>query len=114
MKLNALTKNDLADILTKTEFSLIKQYQALLKADNVTLSFNKEVINLMAHISYQLNEEQQNLGARRLNQVIEKVLEHVLFEAPYKTEKKVNISNKHIESCFSDQLNQKDLSKWII
>ncbi|MEE2769907.1 MAG: ATP-dependent protease ATPase subunit HslU [Pseudomonadota bacterium] len=114
VKLNALTKNDLADILTKTEFSLIKQYQALLKADNVTLSFNKEVINLMAHISYQLNEEQQNLGARRLNQVIEKVLEHVLFEAPYKTEKKVNISNKHIESCFSDQLNQKDLSKWII
>lgn len=114
VQLNALTESDLADILTKTEFSLIKQYQALLKADNVTLTFNKDVIELMAKIAFQLNEEKQNLGARRLNQVIEQVLENVLYEAPYKTAKKVIISNKHVKACFENELNQKELSQWII
>ena len=114
VQLNALTKEDLADILTKTEFSLIKQYQALLKADNVTLTFNKDVIELMANIAFQLNEEKQNLGARRLNQVIEQVLENVLYDAPYKTAKKVVINNKHVKACFKNELNQKELSQWII
>lgn len=114
VKLNPLTEKDLADILTKTEFSLIKQYQALLQADNITLTISKEVINLMAHIAYQLNEENQNLGARRLNQVIEKVLENILFEAPYKSSKKVNITTKQVKECFEKELNQKDLSQWII
>ncbi|MDG2348873.1 MAG: ATP-dependent protease ATPase subunit HslU [Gammaproteobacteria bacterium] len=114
VKLNPLTEKDLADILTKTEFSLIKQYQALLQADNITLTMNKEVINLMAHIAYQLNEENQNLGARRLNQVIERVLEEILFEAPYKSSKKVGISAKQVRECFEKELNQKDLSQWII
>lgn len=114
VKLNALTEKDLADILTQTEFSLIKQYQALLKADDITLTFNKEVIKLMAHIAFQLNEENQNLGARRLNQVIERVLENILFEAPYQTPKKVSISAKQVTECFAKELNQKDLSKWII
>ena len=114
VKLNPLTEKDLADILTKTEFSLIKQYQALLQADDITLTINKEVINLMAHIAYQLNEENQNLGARRLNQVIEKVLEEILFEAPYKSSKKVNITPKQVKECFEKELNQKDLSQWII
>ena len=114
VQLNALTKEDLADILTKTKFSLIKQYQALLKADNVTLTFNKDVIELMANIAFQLNEEKQNLGARRLNQVIEQVLENVLYDAPYQTAKKVVINNKHVKACFENKLNQKELSQWII
>ena len=114
VKLNALTQNDLENILTKTEFSLTKQYQALLHTESVTLSFGKDVIKLMASIAYQLNEETQNLGARRLNQVIEQVLENVLFEAPYKTPKKVVITSKHVQSCFESQLNQKEISQWII
>lgn len=114
VKLNALTQHDLENILTKTEFSLTKQYQALLHTESVTLSFGKDVIKLMASIAYQLNEETQNLGARRLNQVIEQVLENVLFEAPYKTPKKVVITSKHVQSCFESQLNQKEISQWII
>lgn len=114
VQLHALTETDLEHILTKTKFSLIKQFQALLLTDKVKLTFNKDVIKLMAKIAYQLNEEKQNLGARRLNQVIEQVLENTLYEAPYKSEKNVSISAKHVNECFQKQLKQKDLTQWII
>ena len=113
-QLNALSVNDLEAILTKTKFSLLKQFKALLATDDVDVHFSKEATRLMANIAYQLNEEKENLGARRLNQVVETVLESILFDAPYKTQQKLNISTKHIHDCFETQLNQKDLSQWII
>jgi ATP-dependent HslUV protease ATP-binding subunit HslU len=112
--LNALTANDLEAILTKTKFSLLKQFKALLETDDVDVNFSKEATKLMANIAFQLNEEKENLGARRLNQVIETVLENILFDAPFNKAEKINISLKHINDCFKSQLNQKDLSQWII
>ena len=82
VELSALSKDDFRRILVDTEHSLIKQYRALLKTEGVELTFNEAAIDALATLSFEINESVENIGARRLATVLERLLEEISFTAP--------------------------------
>lgn len=114
VKLNTLTKEDFIKILTEIDFNLIIQYQELLKVDNVNLSFTKGAIDEIAEVAIDLNEDVENIGARRLAGVIENILNEIMFEAPYKEEKTVKIGKKDVLKIFSYDTEEENLDKYIL
>ncbi len=114
VKLNTLTKEDFIKILTEIDFNLIIQYQELLKVDNVNLSFTKGAIDEIAEVAIDLNEDVENIGARRLAGVIENILNELMFEAPYKEEKTVKIGKKDVLKIFSYDTEEENLDKYIL
>lgn len=109
-----LTKEDFIKILTDVEFNIIEQYKTLLKADDVELSFSKGAVEKMAEYALKLNDNVENIGARRLAAMVELVLREVMFEAPYGEPKKVNIDKKYVEKVFKDQFEDENLDKYIL
>ena len=103
-------------ILKEPESSLIKQYVALMAVDNVKLDFNDEGINEIAKIAYKVNGEVENIGARRLYTLLEKILEEVSFAAgDTKKSSKILIDKKYVDNHLGDLANGKtDLSKFIL
>ena len=114
VRLNTLNKDDFIKILTDIEFNLITQYKELLKADKVNLSFTKGAIEEIAEISMELNEDIENIGARRLSGVIEKVLSDIMFEAPYENERTIKIGKKDIIKIFTYDLVEENLDNYIL
>ena len=110
MELESLTQKDLESILTEPKSSLIKQYVALLETEGVTLSFTKSAIKEIAKITFEINNRNKNLGARRLATIMEKLLEDVLFEAPQVTAK-ITITDKYVREKLSDISVDEKLSK---
>ncbi|MCT7679871.1 MAG: ATP-dependent protease ATPase subunit HslU, partial [Lactobacillus crispatus] len=109
VELNALTKADFVSILKDPENSLLKQYIALLEADGVKLIFTQEAIDKIAEIAYDVNQGTDNIGARRLATILEKLLEDVLYEGPDMEMGEITITQAYVEEKLSDIIMNKDL-----
>jgi ATP-dependent HslUV protease ATP-binding subunit HslU len=116
VQLKSLSEDDLLRILTEPEASLIKQYTALLAVENVELTFSEDGIKEMAKIAFKVNGEIENIGARRLHTMIEKILEEVSFEASaMKAGTKVNVDSEYVNKHLGDLLSSKnDLMKFVL
>jgi len=114
VELQSLTKDDFKRILTDTENALIKQYIALLSTEGVLIEFDEEGIEEIAEISSLLNDNMENIGARRLHTVLEKILEEVSFYAPELDGQKIVINRDYVKLKLKDIVMNKDLSKYIL
>ena len=114
VELNALTEDDYKRILQEPDNSLIKQYVALLKTENVELEFTNDGIDLLAKVSTEVNASVENIGARRLHTLLEKVLEDISFTASDRSGEKVVVDKKYIEKNLGDLTKDMDLSKFIL
>jgi ATP-dependent HslUV protease ATP-binding subunit HslU len=114
VELRALTRDDFIRILTETEASLIKQYVALLATEGVTLAFTKDAIDAIADIAVQVNASVENIGARRLQTVMERVLDEISFAAPDRSGEKVEIDAAYVEEHIGDLAKNADLSRFIL
>ncbi len=112
--LRALTEEDFVRILTETDNSLIKQYIALIGTEGVTLDFNDDAIKEIAKISYEVNETIENIGARRLLTVMEKLLDEISFDASDRNGEVIKIDKEHVQEKLSDLAQDTDLSKFIL
>ena len=114
VELLALSKNDFVRILTEPKNALIVQYTALMKTEGIELEFTKDAIDTIAEIACQINEDSENIGARRLHTVMEQLLEEVSFTAPDLKEQKISVTPEYIQSRLSDLLKNQDLSRYIL
>ena len=112
--LDSLTKEDFVEILTKPENALIKQHKALLETEGIEVEFTEGAIDQLATISYVMNEQTENIGARRLHTVLEKLLEDISFNIPEMEEKKLVIDQKYVEDKFQETIHAEDLDKYIL
>ena len=114
VELNALTREDLRRILTEPEASLIKQYIALMATEGVTLIFTEDAIDAIADVAVSVNSTVENIGARRLQTVIERVLDEVSFGAPDRGGETITIDGDYVKSRVADLAKNADLSRFIL
>jgi ATP-dependent HslUV protease ATP-binding subunit HslU len=115
VELNSLSEEDFVKILTQPQNALLKQYIALLKAEGVELEFDDEGINEIAKIAAEVNEQVENIGARRLHTILSTLLEEILFNTPDKTkEKKLTITKNIVQDKLKDIVKNRDLSRYIL
>ncbi len=114
VELRALEKEDFRRILTETEASLIKQYVALMETEGLTLDFTDDAIDALAGIAVDLNASVENIGARRLQTVMERVLDDISFNAPDSSEKKLTIDADYVNKNVGDLAKNTDLSRFIL
>ena len=114
VELHSLSKEDFVRILTEPKNALIVQYTALMKTEGVELEFTKDAIDKIAEIACQINEDSENIGARRLHTVMEQLLEEVSFTAPELKGQKISITPKYIQGRLSSLLKNQDLSRYIL
>jgi ATP-dependent HslUV protease ATP-binding subunit HslU len=114
VELKALTREDFKRILTEPEASLIKQYVALLNTENVTLDFTEDGIDAIAAIAAEVNDNVENIGARRLQTVMERVLDEISFSATDKSGESVHIDDEYVRSRVGDLAKDQDLSRFIL
>ena len=114
VELDSLDENALYQILTQPKNSLLKQYEALLKTENVELKFNDEAIRAIAKIAQNANEKMEDIGARRLHTVIERVIEDISFEANEYGGETVEVDKALVEKRLSDVVEDQDLARYIL
>jgi ATP-dependent HslUV protease ATP-binding subunit HslU len=114
VELTPLTKEDFIRILTEPENALIKQYKALLATEDVEVDFTPEAIEEIAAIAEKINEEDENIGARRLHTVMEKVMEEISFQAPNISPKKIIIDRAYVQKQLQDIIKNQDLRRFIL
>ena len=114
VELNALTKDDFVKILKDPQNSLLKQYIALMKADGIKLVFTQEAVDKIAQIAFDVNQGTDNIGARRLSTILEKLLEDVLYEGPDMEMGEITITEAYVEEKLHDIIMNKDLTKFIL
>jgi ATP-dependent HslUV protease ATP-binding subunit HslU len=113
VELSALTEDDFRRILVEPENSLIKQYVALLGSDGVTLEFSDDAIDAIAHIAAKVNENTENIGARRLHTIMTKLLEEPLFSAP-NTKGRLKVTREYVAEKLGEIVRNVDLSRYIL
>ena len=114
VELEALTSDDFKRILREPDFSLIKQYIALLKTENVELEFSDNGIDTIANIASEVNATVENIGARRLHTIIEKILDEISFTATDRSGEKIIIDKEYINKNLDNLVKDTDLSKFIL
>ncbi len=114
VELRSLKKEDFLRIIKEPENALTKQYTALLQTEKVMLEFSDEALEGLAELSYKVNQTTQNIGARRLHTVFEKLLEELLFEAPERAGETVLVDKEFVERALSDIAEDEDLSRYIL
>ena len=114
VELEALTSEDFKRILKEPDFSLIKQYVALLKTENVELEFSEDGIDAIANIASEVNTSVENIGARRLHTIIEKILDEISFTATDRSGEKIIINKEYITKNLDNLVKDTDLSKFIL
>jgi ATP-dependent HslUV protease ATP-binding subunit HslU len=115
VELDSLTEADFVKILTLPQNALLKQYTALLETEGVKLEFHPEAIKEIAKLAAQVNEQVENIGARRLHTIMTTLLEEILFEAPDKyTGKTIMITQEMVDEQLASIIKNKDLSKYIL
>lgn len=114
VELESLTVDDFYRILTEPKLSLIKQYEALLQTEEVTVNFTKEAITRLAEMAYQVNQDTDNIGARRLHTILEKMLEDLSFEAPSMPNAVVDITPQYVDDKLKSISTNEDLSAFIL
>lgn len=114
VELTSLDKGDFIRILTEPENALIKQYEALMMTEGLHVEFGKDAIEEIAEIAEKVNESMENIGARRLHTVMEKVMEEISFSAPDMKKKKIKIDKKYVQKQLEDIVKDEDLSRFIL
>ncbi len=114
VELDALNSEDFIRILKEPDNSLIKQYKALLKTENVDLEFTEDGINTIANIASEVNSSVENIGARRLHTIIERVLDEISFTATDRAGEKITVDGKYIKDNIGELVKDTDLSKFIL
>ena len=114
VELDALNSKDFIRILKEPDNSLIKQYKALLKTENVDLEFTEDGINTIAYIASEVNSSVENIGARRLHTIIERVLDEISFTATDRAGEKITVDGKYIKDNIGELVKDTDLSKFIL
>jgi ATP-dependent HslUV protease ATP-binding subunit HslU len=114
VELDALGREDFVRILTEPKSALIKQYTALLSTEGVTIRFTDGAIGRIADFATLVNDRTENIGARRLHTVMERLLDHVSFDAPDLTDKDVTIDEPYVERMLADIVGNEDLSRYIL
>ena len=114
VELRDLTEADFKRILTETEASLIKQYRALIGTEGVTLVFEDDAIDEIARLAYEINKSVENIGARRLHTVLEKLLEELSFKASDMDGETVSITGAIVRDKLGELAKNTDLSKFIL
>jgi len=114
VELSALNKKDFISILKEPENNLIRQYIELIATEGVTLNFTEEAISQIAEIATKVNEEIENIGARRLHTILEKVLEEISFSASDKKISKIDIDEKYVIKQLNDVYKEDDINKFIL
>ena len=114
VELNALREEDFIRILKEPDNSLIKQYKELLKTENVDLEFTDDGIDMLAKISAEVNSSVENIGARRLHTIIEKVLDDISFNATDKSGETIKVDEKYVKDNLGNLVKDTDLSKFIL
>jgi ATP-dependent HslUV protease ATP-binding subunit HslU len=114
VELQSLSVQDFEAILTQTHASLVKQYQALLSTEGVTLEFKPEAITRIAHIAYEVNERTENIGARRLATVMERLLDEISFDATRLGGQTVSIDAPYVDVRLKELSRDDDLSRYIL
>ena len=114
VELNALTSEDFKKILREPDNSLIKQYKALLKTEKINLEFTDDGIETIAELATEVNSSVENIGARRLHTIIEKVLDEISFTATDRSGEKIIIDKKYVQKNLGELVKDTDLSKFIL
>lgn len=114
VELNSLSMDDFVRILTEPKNALITQYEALLATEGVELDFQKSAIEEIARLASKVNESMENIGARRLHTVMEKLLDEISFDAPDTTEKTISITKEYVAKKLKDILEDENLSRYIL
>jgi len=114
VELEALSSADFVRILTEPDASLTEQYQALLATEGVDLSFTKDGIQRIAELAWEVNERTENIGARRLHTILERLLETVSFDAPDLEDKNIIINTEYVDQYLSEFVEDEDLSRYIL
>lgn len=114
VELSSLSVQDFEAILTQTHASLVKQYQALLATEGVTLQFTPEGITRLAHIAFEVNERTENIGARRLSTVMERLLDEVSFDAAKLSGESIEIDAAYVDARLASLSQNEDLSRYIL
>lgn len=114
VELTALTKADFVRILTEPKAALIKQYEALLQTEGVALTFASDAVDRLAEIAAQVNERQENIGARRLHTVLERLLDVLSYEAPDRDGQSVTVDAAYVDAQLGELVQDPDLSRYIL
>lgn len=114
VELDDLTVEDFVKILTEPDNALVKQYMALIATENVNVTFTKEAIERIAQIAYDVNRDTDNIGARRLHTILEKLLEDLLFEAPNMQMGEITITESYVDEKLESIAGNQDLSRYIL
>jgi len=114
VELKSLTMSDFILILTEPKSSLVKQYTALLETEGLKLTFTREALDEVARFAFQVNEATENIGARRLHTIMERVLDEISFNAPDMEEKAVNVDADYVKKMLADIVKDQDLSRYIL
>ncbi|MEK7209856.1 MAG: HslU--HslV peptidase ATPase subunit, partial [Candidatus Binatota bacterium] len=114
VELSSLGKEEFVRILTEPKNALIKQYTALLETEGVQLSFREDAISEISQIAAEVNERTENIGARRLHTIMEKMLDEISFHAPEMRGQEVTIDAKYVRDRLNPILKDEDLSRYIL
>jgi ATP-dependent HslUV protease ATP-binding subunit HslU len=114
VELEALGREDFVRILTEPKSALVKQYTALISTEGVELSFTSGAIERIADYATIVNERTENIGARRLHTVMEKLLDEVSFDAPELTDRAVTIDEAYVDRMLADIVGNEDLSRYVL
>jgi len=114
VELQSLTMEDFVRILTEPKSSLVKQYTALLETEGVKLEFTSEALGEIARFAFRVNESTENIGARRLHTIMERVLDELSFDAPEKKGQQVTVDGDYVRKMLTDIVKDQDLSRYIL
>ncbi|HKS71599.1 MAG TPA: ATP-dependent protease ATPase subunit HslU [Terriglobales bacterium] len=114
VELQSLTMEDFIRILTEPKSSLVKQYTALLETEGVKLEFTRESLEEVARFAFRVNEGTENIGARRLHTIMERVLDEISFDAPEKKGEQIKIDADYVRQMLADIVKDQDLSRYIL
>src|SRR5947209_3327574 len=114
VELQSLTMEDFIKILTEPKSSLVKQYTALLETEGVKLEFTRESLEEVAHFAFRVNEGTENIGARRLHTIMERVLDEISFDAPERKGQQITVDGEYVRKMLTDIVKDQDLSRYIL
>jgi ATP-dependent HslUV protease ATP-binding subunit HslU len=114
VELQSLTMEDFIKILTEPKSSLVKQYTALLETEGLKLEFTRDALDEIAHFAFRVNEGTENIGARRLHTIMERVLDEISFEAPDREDKNATVDADYVKKMLTDIVKDQDLSRYIL
>jgi ATP-dependent HslUV protease ATP-binding subunit HslU len=114
VELEPLTREDFVRILTEPRNALVKQYTALIGTEDVTLVFTPEAVDRIADFAARVNDITENIGARRLHTVMERLLDEISFDAPELTDKRLTIDEAYVDRMLADVVKNEDLTRYIL